>query len=79
MPLIGQYELPLSELAQVAQGAELVWVNSNAERVAQVQAAIAAEPLPVHVPRERPVLPPLDELPPVRVETKRQLVSPLAE
>ena len=79
MPLIGQYELPLNELAQVAQSAELVWVNSNAERVAQVQAAIAAEPKPVHVPRERPVLPPLDELPPVRVETKRQLVSPLAE
>ena len=79
MPLIGQYELPMTELAQVAQGAELVWVNSNAERVAQVQAAIAAEPQPVHVPRERPVLPPLDELPPVRVETKRQLVSPLAE
>ena len=79
MPTIGSYTLPMSDLAQVAQASDLQWVNSNAERVAEVNAAIAAEPQPAHVPRERRELPPLDALPPVLVETKRQLVSPLAE
>jgi ribonuclease E len=78
MPAIGHYTLPVEELMAVASAAELEWVNSNPERVAAVQAAIAAEPKPVHVPRERPPLKPMDELPPVLVETKRQLVNPLA-
>jgi ribonuclease E len=51
----------------------LEWVNSNPERIAQVQAAIAAEPKPVHVPRERPAPIMMDEGPLVLVETKRDL------
>ena len=43
------------------------------ERVAAVQAAIAAEPKPVHVPRERPPLVELDEGPLVLVETRKDL------
>jgi ribonuclease E len=57
----------------VAQGSGLEWVNSNPERIAAVQAAIAAEPKPVHVPRERPPLVILDEGPLVLVETRKEL------
>jgi ribonuclease E len=41
--------------------------------VAAVQAAIAAEPKPVHVPRVRPPVTVLDEGPLVLVETQRDL------
>jgi ribonuclease E len=73
MPSIGAYTLPLEQLEQVASGSGLAWVNSNPERIAQVQAAIAAEPRPVHVPRERPAPIVIDEGPLVLVETKRDL------
>ena len=73
MPSIGAYTLPLLQLEQVASGSGLEWVNSNPERIAQVQAAIAAEPRPVHVARERPAPIVIDEGPLVLVETKRDL------
>ena len=75
LPKVQPFELPLDELAQVAEGSGLHWVNSDAERVAQVRAAIAAEPKPVHVPRERPPAVVLDEGPVVLVETRRDLGS----
>jgi len=48
-------------------------VQSNAERVAAVQAAMAAEPKPVHVPRViTPVV--LEDVGPlILVETKKDL------
>jgi ribonuclease E len=73
MPSIASYELPIGQLHQVASSSGLEWVNSNPERIAQVQAAIAAEPKPVHVPRERPAPIVMDEGPLVLVETKRDL------
>jgi ribonuclease E len=73
MPVIGAYELPMAQLQTVASASGLEWVNSNPERIAQVQAAIAAEPKPVHVPRERPAPIVMDEGPLVLVETKRDL------
>jgi ribonuclease E len=73
MPSIPSYELPMGQLQQVASSSGLEWVNSNPERIAQVQAAIAAEPKPVHVPRERPAPIVIDEGPLVLVETKRDL------
>ena len=73
MPSIASYELPMGQLQQVAAGSGLEWVNSNPERIALVQAAIAAEPKPVHVPRERPAPIVMDEGPLVLVETKRDL------
>jgi ribonuclease E len=75
LPKVQPFELPLDELAQVAEGSGLHWVNSDAERVAQVRAAIAAEPKPVHVPRERPPAIVIDEGPLVLVETRRDLGS----
>ena len=73
MPAVQPFALPLEELAQVAQQSGLQWVQSDAEKVAMVQSAIAAAPKPVHVPRQRPPLPVLDEQPLVLVETKRDL------
>ena len=75
LPKVQPFELPLDELAQIAQNSGLQWVNSDAERIAQARAAIAAEPKPVHVPRERPPLVVLDEGPLVLVETRRDLGS----
>jgi ribonuclease E len=73
MPSVSAYQLPISDLLAVAEGSGLQWVNSNAGKVAAVQAAIAAEPKPVHVPRERAPLVVLDEGPLILVETKRDL------
>jgi ribonuclease E len=75
MPTVTAYELPMAQLQEVASGSGLEWVNSNPERIAQVQAAIAAEPKPVHTPRERPAPIVIDEGPLVLVETKRDLAQ----
>ena len=73
LPRVTAFALPAEELAAVAQGAGLEWVNSNPDRIAEVRAAIAAEPKAVHVPRERPPVVVLDEGPLVLVETRRDL------
>ena len=73
LPALQPFVLPLTELTEVAQGSGLVWVNSDAEKIAAVQAAIAAEPKPIRVPRERPAPVQLDTGPLVLVETKRDL------
>ncbi|RYY94303.1 MAG: hypothetical protein EOO24_25030 [Comamonadaceae bacterium] len=67
------FELPLQELNAIAEGAQLEWVNSNAERVAQVRDAIAAEPAPAHVPRQRPPLVVIDDGALQLVETRQDL------
>lgn len=73
LPKVQPYELPLQDLAQVASSSGLQWVNSDASKIAEVQAAMAAEPKPIHVPRARPPAPQLDTGPLVLVETKRDL------
>ena len=73
MPKVTSYDLPLQDLVQVAQGSGLQWVNSDASKIAQVQAAIAAESKPVHVPRVRQAVAASSEGPLVLVETKRDL------
>jgi ribonuclease E len=73
MPKVSSYALPQADRIQVAQGSGLQWVNTSADSVAKVQAAIAAEPQPVHVPRERPAPVSIDAGPLVLVETKRDL------
>lgn len=73
LPRIQPFMLPLSELSQVAQSSGLQWVNSDATKVATVQAAIAAEPKPLHVPRARPAPVVIDEGPLILVETRRDL------
>ena len=48
---------------------------NNPDKVAAVQAAIAAEPKPVHIPRERPPAVVIDEGALVLVETRKDLRS----
>ena len=73
MPKVHPFVLPLGELAQVAQTSGLSWVNSDAAKIAAVQAGIAAEPKAVHVPRMRPVVTHAQAGPLVLVETRRDL------
>ncbi|CAN5901431.1 hypothetical protein BH11PSE13_BH11PSE13_02250 [soil metagenome] len=75
LPKIQPFELPLAELAQLAEGSGLHWVNSDSERIAQAQAAIAAEPRQAHVPRPRPPAVVLEEGSLVLVETRRDLAG----
>jgi ribonuclease E len=70
---VASYTLPTEELLAVASQSGLQWVNSDADKVAAVQAAIAAEPKPIHVPRERAPVVVLDEGPLVLVETRKDL------
>jgi ribonuclease E len=73
LPKVQAYDLPLQDLTQLAQSSGLEWVNSDAEKIRVAQEAIAAQPKPVHVPRERPAPVVLDEGPLVLVETRRDL------
>ena len=70
---IEPYALPTADLQSLAAAAGLEWVNSDAEKIRAVQAAMAAEPRPIHVPRapRPPVV--IDEGPLVLVETRKDL------
>jgi len=73
--VVPHYVLPLQEMQLVAEAAGLQWVNSDAHKIAAAQAAMAAEPAPVRVPREprAPVV--LDEGPLILVETRQDLAQ----
>jgi len=75
LPKVHPFELPLADLAQIAEGSGLQWINSDATRVAQVRAAIEAEPKPVHAPRERIPMVMSDDGPLILVETRRDLAG----
>ena len=75
LPKVQSYALPMQDLSQVAQSSGLQWVNSNATKIAEVQAAIAAEVRPIHVPRERAPVAASTEGPLILVETKRDLAA----
>jgi ribonuclease E len=72
-PVATPYALPLDELQGIAQAAGLEWVNSDADKIMAAQEAIASEPRPVHVPRERKPAVVLDEGPLILVETRKDL------
>lgn len=73
MPTVQAFELKVDQLAAIAEQAGLQWIQSDTDKVAQAQAAIAAEPKPVHVPREPKPVAVIDEGPLVLVETRRDL------
>lgn len=75
LPKVQPYTVSIEALSQLAQASGLEWVNSDADKVAQVQAAIAAEPKPIHVPREIKPVVIADEGPLVLVETRKDLRS----
>ena len=67
------YVLPMDNLQAVAQSAGLEWVNSDVEKIRAVQAAMAAEPVPARVLRERKPASAVDQGPLVLVETRKDL------
>jgi len=71
--VVEPFVLPIETLKSIAQGSGLEWVNSDTEKIAATQAAMAAEPKPVHVPRERKPVVVVDEGPLVLVETRKDL------
>ena len=72
-PKVEPFVLPAEKLRAVAEGAGLEWVSSDIDKIRAAQEAMAAEPLPVHVPRERKPAPVVDEGPLVLVETVKDL------
>jgi ribonuclease E len=70
---IEPFVLPADQLTSIAEAAGLQWVNSDADKIRAVQEAMAREPKPVHVPRERKPLVVVDEGPLVLVETRKDL------
>ncbi len=72
-PAAQPFQLDVDQLATIAEQAGLQWIQSDTDKVAQVQASIAAEPKPVHVPRDPKPVAVVDEGPLVLVETRRDL------
>jgi len=73
LPKVRSFELPLGDLAQIAESSGLQWVNSDASRIASAQQAMAAEVQPVRVPRERPPVILAQDSDLKLVETRRDL------
>jgi ribonuclease E len=70
---VAAFVLPTTALTTLASEAGLQWVHSDAEKILAVQAAMAAEPKPAHVPRQpRPAVV-VDDGPLVLVETRKDL------
>jgi ribonuclease E len=72
-PVAAPFVLPAEQLAELARAAGLEWVGSDADKVRAVREAMAREPRPVHVPRERKPVEQVDEGPLVLVETRKDL------
>ncbi|ANH68891.1 Rne/Rng family ribonuclease [Mitsuaria sp. 7] len=70
---VARFELPMTELSAVAEGAGLVWVNSDADKIAAAKAAIAAEPAAAPLGREPAPVVVVEEGPLVLVETRKDL------
>ena len=73
LPKVASYDLPMQDLMEVAKSSGLQWVNSDSDKIAVAQAAMAQAIKPAHVPRLRPVVTASSEAPLVLVETKRDL------
>lgn len=62
--------MPIDELLPMLERAGLILVQTAPEKLAQAQARLAAQPPALRVPRERPVLPPVDSGPLIQVHTR---------
>ncbi len=60
-------------LQPMLESAGLIWVNTDADKLREADAAAAREPAPVRVPRERKALPPVDPTPMQQVETSKTM------
>jgi len=75
MPNIGSYALSVDAMSAVAASSGLTWVNSDASKIANAQAAMAAEPTAAKVVRARAAPVVVNDGPLVLVETKRDLAQ----
>ena len=73
LPKVQSYDLPMQDLARVAESSGLQWINSDAAKIAEANAAMAAEARPIVVTRERPAKVAVEQAPLVLVETRRDL------
>lgn len=69
LPKVVAAPLDPKPLQEVVSNIGMVWVNTDADKHAEVQNQIALEPKPVHVPREPKPAAPLPEGPMILVET----------
>jgi ribonuclease E len=67
------YELPLGQLQALAESAGLQWVNSDAQKIAAAQTAMAQQAAPAPLGREPVIIQLKDEGPLVLVETRKDL------
>ncbi len=72
---VESFALPVESLQAVADSVGLQWVNSDADKIRAVQAAMASEAAPAHVPRERQPVRADDNGPLVLVETRKDLTQ----
>jgi ribonuclease E len=70
LPVAQPAPLPVDQLQPVLELAGLTLVQTEPSKHADAVARLASEPRPHRVPRERPILPPLEEAPLVQVETR---------
>jgi len=63
--------MPIEQLQPMLEQAGLLLVQTEPMKLADVLARFEREPKPARVPRERPVLPPLDVGPLIQVETRQ--------
>ncbi|MEP6608783.1 MAG: ribonuclease E/G [Burkholderiaceae bacterium] len=71
LPVVQAAPLPIDELRPILHGAGLELIQTAADKHSEAQARLAAIPPAARTPRERPVLPPLDDAPLVQIETHR--------
>jgi len=71
LPDVSAAPMPVEQLQSVLQAAGLTLVQTSTVKLEETRVRMQGETRPVRVPRERPVLPPLDSGPLVQVETRR--------
>jgi len=70
LPAAQPAPLPVDQLQPVLELAGLTLVQTEPSKHAEAVARLSSEPRSKRVPRERPILPPLEETPLVQVETR---------
>jgi ribonuclease E len=75
-PAVAPAPMPIDQLRPILEQAGLTLVQTDPSKLADVLTKFAGETGPVRVPRERPILLPLDSGPLVQVETRRSGASP---
>jgi ribonuclease E len=76
LPVATPSPMPIEQLQPVLELAGLTLVQTEPVKLEEARARLAHEPTPVRVPRERPILPPLDTRPLIQVETRRPASGP---